>query len=245
MQTSKSRKANGQGHTYKVGNSWKTVITSRGRTVTATAKSQQESKRRAKEKLTQLPAVNHGKVIAGLRMTLGEFLLPWLDNNHKQNITSTTYRRYRGLAVRNVIPALGSMQINKITNREISTFMNSMGANGVGPRSQNQALALISKAMKGAIDAGIILTNPALGMKKVPEKKTQITPLTESQVLALLDSTKDTFMHARLHIAFCGFHQGEALGLKWSDIDFAEESMRCILLARDTTEDWRCTRSCS
>ena len=60
----KTRKSNGQGHTFKVGNSWKTVITSQGRTVTATAKTQQESKRRAKEKVHQLPAANNGKVLA-------------------------------------------------------------------------------------------------------------------------------------------------------------------------------------
>ena len=41
--STKTRKSNGQGHTYKVGKSWKTVITSQGRTVTATAKTQQES----------------------------------------------------------------------------------------------------------------------------------------------------------------------------------------------------------
>ena len=225
MNTSKSRKANGQGHTYKVGNSWKTVITSQGRTVTATAKSQQESKRRAKEKLVHLPIANNGKVSGAYKITLGEFLIPWLDNTHKKDIASTTYRRYRGLALRNVVPALGHLQLNKITKREISTFMLSMCSHGVGPRSQNQALALISKAMKGAVDSGLILTNPAQGIKKVAETKTQITPLTENQVLSLLDKTKGTFQHARLHIAFCGLRQGEALGLTWGDIDFEEESM--------------------
>ena len=225
MNTSKSRKANGQGHTYKVGNSWKTVITSQGRTVTATAKSQQESKRRAKEKLVQLPIANTGKAMGSFKVTLGEFLLPWLDNTHKNAIASTTYRRYRGLAVRNIIPALGNIPLHKITKRDISTFMSSMATHGIGPRSQNQALALISKAMKGAVDAGIIVSNPAQGMAKTAEKKTQITPLNETQVLALLDSTKGTFMHARLHIAFCGLRQGEALGLTWADIDFDEELM--------------------
>ena len=59
----KTRKSNGQGHTYKVGNSWKTVIIIQRRTVAATAKSQQESKRRAKEKIQQLPIANHGKLL--------------------------------------------------------------------------------------------------------------------------------------------------------------------------------------
>jgi integrase len=224
--STKTRKSNGQGHTYKVGNSWKTVITSKGRTVTATAKTQQESKRRAKEKVHQLPVANNGKVVGANKVTLGEYLLPWLDFHHKNAIASTTYRRYRGLAVRNIIPALGAMQLNKITKREISNLMTSMGSLNIGPRSQNQALALLSKCMQGAVDSGLILTNPAAGMAKTPEPKSQITPLTEAQVLELLDKYKSTFMSARLHIAFCGLRQGEALGLQWKDIDFVNGTIQ-------------------
>jgi integrase len=209
-----------------VGNSWKTVITSQGRTVTATAKTQQESKRRAKEKIHQLPVANNGKVLGASKVTLGEYLLPWLDFQHKNAIASTTYRRYRGLAVRNIVPALGKMQLNKISKREIATLMSSMAANKIGARSQNQALALISKCMKSAVDSGLILANPAQGLAKSPEQKAQITPLNENQVLALLDKHKGTFMGARLHIAFCGLRQGEALGLQWNDIDFKEGTMQ-------------------
>ena len=222
----KTRKSNGQGHTYKVGNSWKTVITSQGRTVTATAKTQQESKRRAKEKLHQLPAANNGKVLGANKVTLGEYLLPWLDFQHKNAIASTTYRRYRGLAVRNIVPALGNMQLNKISKKEIATLISSMAENKIGARSQNQALSLISMCMTSAVDSGLILVNPAKGLTRSAEQKTQITPLNENQVLALLDKYKGTFMEARLHIAFCGLRQGEALGLQWKDIDFEEGAMQ-------------------
>lgn len=224
--STKTRRSNGQGHTYKIGNSWKTVITIQGRTVTTTAKSQQESKRRAKEKVSHLPVANHGKQLGVNKVTLAEYLLPWLDFHHKNAIASTTYRRYRGLAVRNIIPALGTMQLTKITKREIATLMTSMGANKIGPRSQNQALALISKCLQAAVDSGIILSNPAKSMAKTSEKKAQITPLNENQVLALLDKYRGTFMCARLHIAFYGLRQGESLGLQWIDIDFEEGAMQ-------------------
>jgi integrase len=222
----KTRKSNGQGHTYKVGNSWKTVITSQGRTVTATAKTQQESKRRAKEKVHQLPAANNGKVLGANKVTLGEYLLPWLDFQHKNAIASTTYRRYRGLAVRNIVPALGTMQLDKISKKEIATLISSMAENKIGARSQNQALSLISMCMTSAVDSGLILVNPAKGLARSTEQKTQIIPLNENQVLALLDKYKGTFMEARLHIAFCGLRQGEALGLQWKDIDFEEGAMQ-------------------
>ena len=52
---SMARKANGQGHTYKVGNSYRTVIHRDAYIVTAMARTPQESKRKAKEKLLTLP----------------------------------------------------------------------------------------------------------------------------------------------------------------------------------------------
>ena len=46
-----SRRSNGQGHTYKVGNSYRTVIHCEGNIITAMAATAQESRKRAKEKL--------------------------------------------------------------------------------------------------------------------------------------------------------------------------------------------------
>jgi integrase len=48
-----------------------------------------------------------------------------------------------------------------------------------------------------------------------------LTPLKIEEVLRLLNTYRGTFLGARLHIALiCGLRQGEALGLRWQDIDF-------------------------
>jgi hypothetical protein len=49
------RKANGQGHTYKVGNSYRTAIRRGEHVVTATGLTAQDSRKRAKAKLESLP----------------------------------------------------------------------------------------------------------------------------------------------------------------------------------------------
>ncbi len=45
----------------------------------------------------------------------------------------------------------------------------SMTKNNIGPRTRNQALAIISVAMQGAVDAGLIDANPAVGVNKAAE----------------------------------------------------------------------------
>ena len=66
--THKSRRPNGQGHTYKNGASYRTVIQHNGHTVTASAKSIQESKRLAKEKVLSLPLNKQGLILKQNKM---------------------------------------------------------------------------------------------------------------------------------------------------------------------------------
>jgi hypothetical protein len=72
-----TRKANGQGYTYKNGSSYRTVIKHKGYTVTASAKTIQESKKIAKEKVKSLPYSEYGLILKQ-KITLGEYLTNWL-----------------------------------------------------------------------------------------------------------------------------------------------------------------------
>lgn len=48
-----------------------------------------------------------------------------------------------------------------------------------------------------------------------------ISPLKIEEVKRLLRTFEGTYLSARLHVAMvCGLRQGEALGLRWQDIDF-------------------------
>jgi hypothetical protein len=95
-----ARKANGQGHTYKVGNSYRTVIRCGDHTITAMAATAQDSRKKAKLKLESMPnVVAKRSALPSARLTVGAFLLSWLEEEHKHNIAHSTYKRYRALLV--------------------------------------------------------------------------------------------------------------------------------------------------
>jgi hypothetical protein len=137
-----SRKANGQGHTYKVGSSYRTVIRQRGIVVTAMAKTAQQSKSLAKAKLSRLPQ-DQSSLPENPKLKLGEFLIDWLDETHQHQIAYSTYRRYRSLAVHHIIPALGSFEIRKLNSQMITNLLVHMKSIGQSVRSKNQPRALI------------------------------------------------------------------------------------------------------
>jgi integrase len=65
-----------------------------------------------------------------------------------------------------------------------------------------------------------IPNNPVKKVRIPMNKNREIEPLTIEEVKRLLETYKETYMSARLHIALlCGLRQGEALGLRWQDVD--------------------------
>ena len=160
-----ARKANGQGHTYKVGNSYRTVIRCGDHTITAMAATAQDSRKKAKLKLESMPNILAKRsALPSARLTVGEFLLNWLEKEHKHNIAHSTYKRYRALLVHHVVPIIGELELQKTTPSDISKVISGMREAGQSPRSQQQARALVSVGLGEAENKGYIALNP---VKKV------------------------------------------------------------------------------
>lgn len=226
-----ARKANGQGHTYKVGNSYRTVIRRGDHSITAMAATAQESRKLAKAKLEKLPNLLGSKgAIPIARLQTGRFLLDWLINEHQSHIAHTTYKRYYSLAINHILPAIGDLEIQKLLPSDIHSLLTSMREKGQSPRSQQQARALLSIALNAAVDKDYIAINPVHKVRNPINKTKEVQPLSEAEVKRLLDTYRGTYVGARLHIALlCGLRQGEALGLRWEDIDFES----CTLSVRN------------
>ena len=216
-----SRRSNGQGHTYKVGKSYRTVIHYNGHVVTAMAPTTQESRKRAKEKLEKLPrSVSSKNALPQSKIALSDYLISWLDETHKHQIAHSTWKRYRTLAVHHINPVIGRIPIRKIVPSDIQLVLTTMREGGQSPRSQQQARALLSVALGEAENNEYIPSNPVKKVRIPVNKSREIEPLTIAEVRRLLETYRDTPSSARLHVALlCGLRQGEALGLRWQDID--------------------------
>jgi len=217
-----ARKANGQGHTYKVGNSYRTVIRCGDHSITAMATTAQDSRKKAKLKLESMPNILAKRsALPTARLTIGTFLLSWLEEEHKHNIAHSTYKRYRALLVHHIEPVIGNLELQKTTPSDISKVISSMREAGQSPRSQQQARALLSVGLGEAENKGYIAFNPVKKVRIPTNRGREIEPLAIEEVKRLLETYEGTYMSARLHIALlAGLRQGEALGLRWQDIDF-------------------------
>jgi len=222
-----SRRSNGQGHTYKVGNSYRTVIHCEGHVVTAMAATAQESRKRAKEKLELMPNILSKNSLPVARMQFGEYLINWLEEEHKHNIAHSTYKRYFVLAKFHINPVLGEIELQKLSSSDITRMLAVMREAGQSARSQQQARALLSVALRDAEYKGYIVVNPVTRVRNPQGKRVEISPLSIEEVKRLLKTYSGTYLGARLHIALiCGLRQGEALGLTWDAIDLEARNIK-------------------
>jgi integrase len=222
----KSRRRNGDGNTYRHKNGWRTVISHKGHTVTAMGRSEQESRRLAKEKIKALPIYDGSLVPAAAKLTTGEFLTNWINKKHKTSIAATTHRRYASLINVHIIPALGSIKLQAITKNHINALMLQMRDKGQSARSQQRARAVLSAAFESAMEDDLVASNPVVKSRTITLDNTQIHPLSLEEVQTLLAKTKGVQMQARIRVAVLyAMRQGEALGLQWSDIDFNKKTV--------------------
>ena len=222
----KSRRRNGDGNTYRHKNGWRTVISHKGHTVTAMGRSEQESRRLAKEKIKALPIYDGSLVPAAAKLTTGEYLTNWITKKHKTSIAATTYRRYASLINVHIIPALGSIKLQAITKNHVNALMLQMRENGQSARSQQQARAVLSAAFESAIEDDLVASNPVIKSRTITLDSTQIHPFTLAEVQTLLAKTTGVQMQARVRMAtLYAMRQGEALGLQWKDVDFTKKTV--------------------
>jgi len=230
MSQTHRRKSNGFGHTYKVGNSWRTVIRYQGRIISASSPIKEESRKRAREKY--LLAISHGNSIIATdkTLTVDSFFSHWLHTEHRESIAPSTYRRYSSLLKTHILPVIGKVKLTDLTRNDLSRVLSTMSQGGQSSRSQQQARAVLILGCREAFESGVMVHNPALGLRSIRLQSSPISPLTLDEVKRLLSTYSGTEMGARLHIALlCGLRQGEALGLRWSDIDL---DSRCIRITQ-------------
>ena len=227
MSSTKHRAKNGAGHTYAYRSGFRTVIRHEGRVITATGRTITESKRNAALKLKRLQPLNKGLVEKGGQLTLDEFMVPWMVERHRQEIAPSTFDRYMQLIRCHILPLIGYVKLAELNKRHIDQMLSAMGLAGQSKRSQRQARAVLSVAMTGAMKEELIAFNPVATARKIKIDDFEFEPLKIEEVARVLKATWSTQLKLRWTIAlFYGLRQGEALGLRWKDIDFNTKTMQ-------------------
>ena len=230
--SNKPKRANGRGSIYQITKSngrkvWKAAIKdingklrTKNFTKFAEAEDWIAEQRRARELGENTYATNP-------KMTVGEFMTGWVENKYSDD-QSNTQRFYRNAIKNHIIPALGNIKASSLTTKSIESLLRDMAARQLGAGTIRSVKASLSAAFNDAVRLGDLTRNPMKNVKMpdIQAKPTKPLPRNDWERI-YLEAVKDPYTHARVEVAgMLGLRPGEALGLKWSDLNIQECSLR-------------------
>jgi integrase len=137
-----------------------------------------------------------------------------------------------------IVPHFEKMLLPRIKPTHIVEFHTAMEAKGLSKKTRRNLHAIMTKMFTYAHDLELIPANPVKKGIAPKQERTEKPALTEAQLYALFDAVPIRYKAFYMTLAFTGVRAGEALGLKWADIDFATHELnirRAIYRGQETT----------
>jgi integrase len=203
-----------------------------------------------------MKARDDGQPLVDERQTVRQFLNGWVEDK-KTSARPGTIRGYESKIRVHIVPALGTITLAKITPQRLQRFFNEKLATGLAPQTVHHLRAILRAALTDAVKWGLVARNAAdlVDPPRVPRE--EFRPLAPAEAQALLAAVTGNRLEALYSVALgLGSRQGEALGLRWQDIDFdagtlrVSQSLQRINKAFAFVEPktarsarWRCRRS--
>ncbi len=164
---------------------------------------------------------------AGQKWTVKTWLTHWVENIAAPSVKSNTLSGYRVAVNVHLIPGLGAHRLEKLEPEHLELFYKAMQGRGSSPATAHQAHRTIRTALNHALRRGHLTRNVATLAVAPRVTDKDVEPYTVAEVQSLLVAAAKRRNSARWAIALAlGLRQGEALGLRWKDIDLTTGMLR-------------------
>ncbi len=176
-----------------------------------------DAERKKREMLTNY---DKGLPVSTPKITVSEFLNQWLQDYCQINVSPRTYRSYEGMIRRYVKPAIGHIQISKLSPHYIQSIYTDMTNQGLSAQTILHTHRCLSKALKCAVKWEIAVRNVCDSVEFPRPKRKEMAYWTAEQVNQFLTTLNHSDYNAVFFLAIhTGMRRSEILGLQWKDLD--------------------------
>jgi integrase len=167
-----------------------------------------------------------GLPVAVERQSVAQFLGLWLEDSVKPSVRPLTHEQYRQHVKLYLTPLLGRHALSKLAPAHVRGFINQKLEDGLSPRTVQLSLVILRKALSQACKDGLVARNVAKLVDGPRVERFEGKMLSPEQARAFLDAAKGERLEALYTVALSlGLRMGEALGLRWQDIDFERRTL--------------------
>ena len=170
--------------------------------------------------------VRRGNPAAGL--SVFDYLCAYL-NRAKSSIQINTYESYHGMIygkIRRYFEPKTKLTVGNLQPKDIEDFYDSLFADGVTANTVIHYHAIMRRAFSQAFKDGLIDANPFDRVDRPNKNKFHGENYSEDELKALLELTRsDPIYPAILLAGGLGLRRSEALGVRWSRIDWEQNTV--------------------
>lgn len=167
-----------------------------------------------------------GLPVVGERLTVGQHLDTWLESSVKPSVRPRTYAGYEAHVRLHLKPALGKVSLSKLTPQQVQSFLNQTIEGGLTPATALRIRATLRKSLNQAMRWGLVSRNVATLIDAPKARRPKIEPMPPEQARQFLAAIQGDQHEALYNLVLAtGLRQGEALGLRWEDIDIDRGSV--------------------
>ena len=160
----------------------------------------------------------HGLPPVPEQETVGTFLRRWLDIK-EGHVRQRTWTRYEQIVRAHLLPSLERIRLAKLTPQDVAACVRHVEASGSAYMARG-ARDVLRTALNQAVRWELVSRNVAVLTDPPRHRARQIRPLTPQQATKLLAAVGGHRLEGLITVATgLGLRQGEALGLRWEDVD--------------------------
>jgi integrase len=181
-------------------------------------------------------AIEERRHVPRSHVTLREFLRnDWLPAI-AVTVRPTTYAHYTSNCEQHIIPFLGSMPLQRLDGVKLNALYGRLltdgrirGGGGLSAASVRRVHATLHRAFRDAMRWGYLLANPASAADPPREHvlARERPSWSSAELAAFLRSVESDRLYGLWRLlAMSGCRRGEALGLRWDDLDLESGAVR-------------------
>ncbi len=191
------------------------------------------TKREAEDALAEeLDAQRRGVRPGSGDVLVSEYLAEWLQNKVSAGLRPTTARSYRGHIDRYLAPLLGNLRLRELTSLDVERALRAVAespGSTAGPATVQRVAATLRSSLSSAVRKRLVPYNAAVNVELPRAPRPKVQPWEPGEVGQFLDHAAGDPLGPLFEvIAMTGLRRGEALGLRWDDVDLA----RGVLVVR-------------